>query len=1061
MFDFPFLRILPILFFAVFSLQASTTAPSMERSTYDRLDHPGEAARFRAMQQSVNGVVRPDGLIHALAQRRKILMHSPLRSGSTIQKYAWKALGPDRIGGRVRSIWIHPKNRRLIFVGTAGGGIWKSTDAGASWKPVNDFLGGTLAISCITADPRTTDNPDTTVLYASTGEGYCNHDAMRGYGIFRSTDGGKHWTHLPSSDPLNDPAWYTVDRIAVSPKGVIIAAGFDNAIFVSRDNGAHWKKHVIDVNGTCNYRFQVLFDPYHADRALVAGDNGIIFSTKDAGKSWKTIRVTESNAPCGHVGSNGRVELAYAQNTPDLLYASVAKNEGEIYRSDDGGQTWHYLSSPGHLGAQGAYDNTIWVDPTDASHLVIGGLDLYRSDDGGVNWDKISTWYYAPYSPHADHHCLVSDPSDPSRLYDGNDGGVYGTDDIDSVTDELDNNGWSNLNNGLAITQFYDAAAIPGSRIVGGAQDNGDLLHLRHRLWKTVCDGDGGFSGVAPKKSPGKFFYYGEYVYLMIHRSDNGKRSRDIYNNLEDSVNQNANFIAPFAVDPRHPDWMLAGGISLWRSRNIRTASPDDVVWERIKAPIDGNVSISQITISSRDSNRVLIGYNNGEIYKSTNATDDMPTWTRIHEANGKMVLALQIDKNHPERFYAGFGGYSSGNLIRSTDGGASWKDISVGLPDAPMRSIVRNPLHADFLYVGTEVGIFTSTDGGKHWQTGNNGPATVSVDRLRCPTRHTLIAATHGRGVFQIRFHDPDTDRHDVDGDGIADPVFRNFTTGKNRAYLMDRKGDLSETLRLPPLSATWSQACLADINRDGFADAVFFSPSRHRVRIITLDRNVTTAFSRTFNTPDLDSDWRLLGSGDVNEDGRSDLFFRNRHTGENRLYTLSADGRRLRPYTLKKLPVRWEAKGIADINNDGIDDLIFRNRNTGQIRIQLLRPNGLSSRALYSVKLPLVWTLVGVEDFNGDGVADLFYRNRQTGRNRIVLLQRNGTSRRTLYPPRIAPEWHLVQVTDFNDDMVPDLLYHNRNTGKVRIVFLRNDGTKKSRIDLPPVGSHWSVIH
>jgi len=764
---------------ALCTLPEKTLAHAFEKALkLERPDKPDLAMQFRMQQLSVYGVVKPNGLIRADRQRRRIVSHTekllrkryqkrhPFSSQSAavskdsrtihLDRTDWSFLGPDNIGGRIRTLYIHPKDPDLIFAGSVSGGIWRSEDGGASWSPVNDFMAN-LAITSIVADPRTTDDPDTTILYASTGEGFYNIDGLRGYGLFKSTDGGKTWNHIDATDPGNDSDWYYINRLAINGNGTLIAVARGNAIFTSTDGGDHWSK---SEPGPHYYTMMedARFDPNDDNKAIVGSVNGDIYYSTDEGQNWTRVNIVDASDSW----ISGRVELDYAAGTPGVIYASVDHNSGEIYRSDDGGQTWTYLSNPQHLSTQGWYANAIWVDPTDDKHLLIAGLDIYRSTDGGKNWDKISTWYYAPNSPHADHHILIADPNydgvNNKRIYNANDGGLYKADDITVANDDYSNNGWTNLNNRLGVTQFYGGAGIIGSRINGGTQDNGSLIQPEDNgsSWGKTFGGDGGFAAVSHESTAGKYYYFGEYVYLKIHRSDDGAGASYIYENGLDDAGTDANFIAPFLLDPNNDNTMLAGGGKLWRSTNVSTDDEADISWSKIKDPVydsNGNtINISQIAIASGNSDLILVGYNDGSIYKSTDGTAATPSWTKIHDANGKNVLALMIDQENHDLFYAGWGGFAAGNLQRSTDGGNSWEDLSQGLPEAPVRSIVRHPTRSDYLYVGTEVGLFTSEDGGSSWLATNNGPATVPVDQLFWydPTR--LVAVTHGRGMFMAK---------------------------------------------------------------------------------------------------------------------------------------------------------------------------------------------------------------------------------------------------------------------------------------------------------------------
>jgi photosystem II stability/assembly factor-like uncharacterized protein len=742
-------------------------------------DQPDKAMEFRMQQLSVYGVVKPDGMIKAAEERKKIVKttqkilykrylkrlgivpdtaHASLTASSlsttvSLSREDWDFMGPGNIGGRIRTLFIHPTDTSLLFAGSVGGGIWKSQDGGTSWEAVDDFMAN-LAVTSIAADPRTTGETNSTVLYASTGEGFYNIDGLRGYGIFKSTDGGETWDHLASTDPTTqDRDWYYVNRITINPRGVIIAVARDNAVFTSTDDGDTWSKSAPGPNWYSMME-DAQFDPNDENKAIVGSISGNIYYTTDSGSTWTEVNIVDASSSW----ISGRVEITYAPSSPNVVYASVDHNSGEIYRSSDGGATWNYLSNPQHLGSQGWYANAIWVDPTDADHLVIGGLDLYRSTDGGVNWEKISTWWRSPSSPHADHHFIIHDPnyngSDNLRVYNTNDGGLYKADDITATNDGSSNNGWTNLNNTLGVTQFYGAAGRPGSKIIGGTQDNGALIQADDNNtdnWGKTFGGDGGRAAVSHQDDPTKYFYFGEYTQLRIHRSDDGVGADYIYENGLNDAGGDANFISPFYLDPNNDNTMLAGGASLWRSTNVSTVDEADITWTKIKDAVDGT-RISQITIAEGDSDSVLVGYNDGSIYKSTDATSAAPTWTKIHDANGKNVLALLIDKDDHTIFYAGWGGFAAGNLNQSKDSGATWNDISQGLPEVPVRAIVRHPTRSDYLYVGTEVGIFTSEDQGESWFATNNGPANVSVDDLFWYDDAILVAATHGRGIFTAK---------------------------------------------------------------------------------------------------------------------------------------------------------------------------------------------------------------------------------------------------------------------------------------------------------------------
>jgi hypothetical protein len=636
---------------------------------------------------------------------------------------------------------------------------------------VNDFMAN-LAISSLVMDPA---NHNT--MYAGTGEGFFNADGVRGYGVFKSIDRGATWNRLTSTTPsatISDAAyaWYYVNRLAISGNGATLLAatrgyyGNSGGIWRSTDGGTTWSQRynsgrVMDLR----------FDPNDATKAIAHSvsynfgtsqwESNIIKST-DSGQTW-TAQKTFTNTDI-------RIELAYAASNSQILYASVNQNSGDIWKSTDGGTTWGAarIGNPQHLGNQGWYNNTIWIDPTDPNHVVAAGLDVYRSTNGGTTWTKISNWGNnqvdirygsgTSHTPHSDHHALVSDPGYNGTtnrvLYNGNDGGLYRAPDIALAGES---SGWDELNNGLGLTQFYSVAgkSSAGTRIIGGAQDNGMLYNGGPGTsWKMFNGGDGGYSAVDATNDN---YLYGEYVYLQIGRSTDrgtsfGYIDKTGTNQLVDSRSSSgANFIAPFILDPNDSNRMLAGGLSLWQNLAVKTGTD----WIGIKA--SAGSMISAIAVAEGNANIAWVGHNNGAVYRTANSLSGSPTWTLVSSGTSgtlqaRIVNRIVIDKDDPTKAYVAFGGYNNNNLWRTADNGATWTDLNSParvLPSVPYFGLARHPLNGNWLYVGTEVGLFTSQDGGTTWSTSNDGPANVEIADLVWRDNSTLIAATHGRGMF------------------------------------------------------------------------------------------------------------------------------------------------------------------------------------------------------------------------------------------------------------------------------------------------------------------------
>ncbi len=744
-----------------------------------RPEHPVEWAVSRSQQRfSENGDIAPGALMNAIRQRQAMIDAQARRGDGRgasagvggLGRNAWTWLGPGNVGGRIRSIIIHPDDPNRMWVGSVSGGLWYTENAGGRWDPVDDFLPN-LAITCMVMNWK-----KTKIMYAGTGEGAffliddgsSNSAAMRGAGIFRSTDGGRTWTQL---DSTAGPEWHSVSRIAISPKKhKTMLASTSTGIYRTTDGGKSWTRtfdqRTLDVD----------FHPTDAN-LVVAGraDNIAMYST-DGGVSW-------TNAT-GITGGT-RVELSYAPSNPAMVYACVSGTNQNlrVWRSTDGGRTYSLRTSGNGFSTLAIYDNAMWVDPTNAELVVIGGLDLHRSTNGGVNFQTISQWNQAPRSAHADQHIIVEHPNfdgvNNTTVFFGNDGGIYRADNVYTVQGT---NGWQELNNNLGITQFYGAAVNTDSgKILAGAQDNGTQLYTGDsENWEAVIGGDGTYCAADPTDPE---YLYGSTQRLNILRSTNGGDSFSGItggpNPLADRGGSDTNFIPVWGLDPNDENVMYATAARLWRTTNVKDQTPN---WFAIKPALNdcplrpapppgpdpdprpdhylGNdpCNISTYAVADSDSNTIWVGHNRGDLYVTRNALEQVPVWTRVDENEPllprRWVSSIVIDPYDHDRVYVAFMGYEADNVWRTEDGGQSWQlivgDGESRLPAAPVTSMLLYPTAPGHLYVGTDVGVFASTDDGASWSTSNDGPSSVGVDQLLWKGGCGLLAVTHGRGVFE-----------------------------------------------------------------------------------------------------------------------------------------------------------------------------------------------------------------------------------------------------------------------------------------------------------------------
>ena len=722
----------------------------------------------------------------------------------------WQMVGPGNIGGRTRSLVVRPDDPNTIYAGAVGGGVWKTTDGGNTWNPLTDLL-PSIGIGTLAMDPN---SPDT--LYAGTGEwftsspengGAANGNSVRGAGIFKTTDGGATWTQLPATA---NPNFYYVNKLVVSPNNSqnLYAATFAG-IVSSTDGGNTWKlvlsrsgdqygcqDLVIRTDQTSDYLFAACAAGFATNPAIYRN-----VDAAGAGK-WEIVFTDPRMA---------RTTLALAPSSQGTIYAAVSSNETGIYnnallgvyRSTSNGDSGSWtaqvtnknptflntllFSNPTDTNAdvcgngkkdfthsQGEYDNVIAVDPVNPNVVWVGGVDLFRSDDGGQNWGIASFWelYGMPQWAHGDHHVLVFSPAydgvSNQTLFNANDGGVFRTDNALAATATGARAAcapyptsvvWNNLNNGYAVTQFYHGAVYPGgAAYLGGTQDNNALRGsdaAGPARWSTPYPiGDGGFVAIDPT-NPNNIFLDGTFN-SILRSTDGGATFADGAGGIAEATN-NFLFIAPMVMDLTQPKRLYFGGKTLWRTDDGAQS------WNAASAPIapaDG--SISTIAVSPLDPNQAIFGTSNGAVYRNSAAPSagGATAWTASHPRSG-YVSYVAFDPSQAGTVYAIYSPYKSSSaqshVYKSTDGGANWTGIdgsgSTGLPDIPVFTILIDPQNSSNLYVGTDIGLFASTDGGATWARDVNPFADATTEILALDSsagQSNLVAFTHGRGVWK-----------------------------------------------------------------------------------------------------------------------------------------------------------------------------------------------------------------------------------------------------------------------------------------------------------------------
>ncbi len=734
---------------------------------------------------------------------------APLRPGpkstSPPALAEWTPVGPGNIGGRTRTLVIHPVDPDTMYAGGVSGGVWKTTDGGALWLPIADQLAN-LAVNSMAMHP---DDPET--LYVGTGEGYFRELVrgtwlpLRGAGIFRTTDGGLTWARLTSTDTTD---FHWVNDLVISPRHPNrLFAATRTGIFRSEDGGTTWQRSLDpDVNGGCLdlvLRTDLAVDWVFA--ACGTFEQATVYRLKTVvNGEWEAV-LSEPEM--------GRTSLALAPSDQSIIYALSASNDPgpnglyeqalhAVYRSNSGGDpgSWGVRvdnGDPSKLNTllltnpagssyvecgwgeenswtpMGWYCNVIAVDPVDPDVVWAAGVDLFRSDDGGRNWGLASYWWGRtdpgfPSFAHADHHAIVFPPGYDATvnttMFTANDGGIFRTDnprasigsDENAICDPTSSEVvFVPLNHNLGITQFYHGAPFPGgAAYLGGAQDNGTILGTEawgSDGWVGIWGGDGGYVAVDPTNPE---VIYAESQRFGFRKSVNGGLDFSEAVNGVTEPRQDFLFITPFVMDPNNRLRLWTGGRRVWRT--------DDgaALWAPASRNPLGSGQVSALAVEPGNSNTVIVGTTDGFIARNHNALNAgaISAWLSSRPRDG-FVTSVAFHPSIPEVLYATYAEFGGRHVWRSDDGGATWEAIdghgSTGLPDIPVHCIVIDPSNPRRLYLGTDLGVFTSINAGATWAVENSGFAGVVTEWLALGTDSSgaplLFAFTHGRGAWKV----------------------------------------------------------------------------------------------------------------------------------------------------------------------------------------------------------------------------------------------------------------------------------------------------------------------
>ena len=687
----------------------------------------------------------------------------------------FRSIGPATMGGRVDDLAVLESNPAVFYVGTATGGLWKTTNNGTTWEVLFDDQDDAVSIGDVTIAPD-----DANLVWVGTGENNNRQSGSWGNGVYKSTDGGQTWKNMGLRDSKHiariivDPVDH--DVVYVAALGSVWGPGPERGVFKTTDGGLTWTKVLyVDADTGATELVQdpsnnkVIYAATYQRRRAGFGFNGGgpgsgIHKSSDAGRTW--TKITNGIPP----GNLGRIGMDIYRKNPNILYAVIQhQTESGTYRSDDAGMSWRKMSN---VNPRPMYFSQIRVDPTNDLRVYVGGVQIHISDDGGKTFIENGTL-------HSDHHALWINPANPNHIIDGNDGGIGMSWDKGKT--------WEGIYN-MNLAQYYHVGydmAVPYN-LCGGMQDNytwcgpsavRSSAGILNDDWYRIQGGDGFEALVDPNDLN---IVYAESQNGNIVRVDLRTKERMPIRPLpgRDEPANRWNWNTPLAISPHQSSTIYAGAEKLFRSTDRGqswTAISSDLTQrlDRDALPLMGvagkgitiarNDGVSsygnlvQITESPQQAGLILTGSDDGVVNMTR---DGGKTWTNLASRFPNMpknayVSGLVTSKHSANTMYVAFDNHENDDfksyLYASVDGGNNFRSISEGLPAGhTVTTVTEDPKNPAVLYAGTEFGLFVSVDNGGRWQRVRSGLPTVPIHEIVFhPRDNDMILATHGRSLW------------------------------------------------------------------------------------------------------------------------------------------------------------------------------------------------------------------------------------------------------------------------------------------------------------------------
>ncbi|MCD6249657.1 MAG: hypothetical protein J7J98_04915 [candidate division Zixibacteria bacterium] len=676
-----------------------------------------------------------------------------------VEAAVWESAGPTNIPGRITCIDVHPTDPNTFYVGSASGGVYKTTDLGATWTIVFGE-DGTYSMGALAVDPN-----DGNTIWVGPGEASASIDSYEADGIYKSTDAGLTWNNmllLPTArtgkivvDPTNSL------RVFVAIQGPRFAPdGPDRGLYRTEDGGVSWTQVLYVDDGTGCVDVAI-----HPSTGVVlastwwftSGATSRLYRSASHGDvgSWSEITNGTSGLPAS--SDLGRIGVTIDPSS-SRAYALIIDNDQRLYglyRSDDLGVSWTQTND-GDLvdtfGGFGWYFGQVRVAPGDPNTVYSLGVTLWKTTDGGSNWFNITN------QTHVDHHALYISPGDNDVLYGGCDGGVnYSSNGGDYWTV------YRNMDN----TQFYAITMDHNNpeRLYGGTQDNGTLRTVTGATgdWTRIYGGDGFYTLVDYTNSD---IIYAESQFGNLVKSvDCGNSFTWAQNGIDPGDDEPHGWNTPIEMDQSDPTVLYYGTDRVYKT----TDGAEN--WTAISGSLSGNY-LTTIASAKSDGQVVYAASRVGAVWVTT---DGGSNWIDVGGAlPDRWVTRLTVEPTDASICYVTISGYLTDgdrlpHIWRTDNYGASWADISSDLPDAPLNDVIIDPHDNQTLYVGSDVGVYVTEDLGGSWlPLGTGMPITAVADLVMNSRTRKLVAGTHGRSMFSTMV--PCPDGPDSDSDGIND---------------------------------------------------------------------------------------------------------------------------------------------------------------------------------------------------------------------------------------------------------------------------------------------------